>query len=197
MKKVYIVLTHTKTILSRLIKEFTKCEFSHVSISLDVDLNKMYSFGRLNAYNPFFAGFVHEYINKGTFKRFYKTKTKVYSLNVTDEEYVKIENTINQIKAEKEKYKFNIIGLVAAGVHKKIGNDHSFYCAEFVKYVLEKAGIKTNLPEIVKPEHFESLEDINEIYYGLLKKYRAPKDSLKDLIRENLLNKKKKKQGLI
>ena len=167
MKKVYIVLTHTKTILSRLIKEFTKCEFSHVSISLDIDLNKMYSFGRLNAYNPFFAGFVHEYINKGTFKRFYKTKTKVYSLNVTDEEYVKIENTINQIKAEKEKYKFNIIGLVAAGVHKKIGNDHSFYCAEFVKYVLENAGIKTNLPEIVKPEHFESLEDINEIYYGL------------------------------
>ncbi len=197
MKKVYIVLTHTKTILSRLIKEFTKCEFSHVSISLDVDLNKMYSFGRLNAYNPFFAGFVHEYINKGTFKRFYKTKTKVYSLNVTDEEYVKIENTINQIKAEKEKYKFNIIGLVAAGVHKKIGNDHSFYCAEFVKYVLEKAGIKTNLPEIVKPEHFESLEDINEIYYGLLKKYRAPKDSLKDLIRENLLTYSNQKQGLI
>ena len=197
MKKVYIVLTHTKTILSRLIKEFTKCEFSHVSISLDVDLNKMYSFGRLNAYNPFFAGFVHEYINKGTFKRFYKTKTKVYSLNVTDEEYVKIENTINQIKAEKEKYKFNIIGLVAAGVHKKIGNDHSFYCAEFVKYVLENAGIKTNLPEIVKPEHFESLEDINEIYYGLLKKYRAPKDSLKDLIRENLLNYSNQKQGLI
>lgn len=197
MKKVYIVLTHTKTILSRLIKEFTKCEFSHVSISLDVDLNKMYSFGRLNAYNPFFAGFVHEYINKGTFKRFYKTKTKVYSLNVTDEEYVKIENTINQIKAEKEKYKFNIIGLVAAGVHKKIGNDHSFYCAEFVKYVLENAGIKTNLPEIVKPEHFESLEDINEIYYGLLKKYRAPKDSLKDLIRENLLTYSNQKQGLI
>ena len=197
MKKVYIVLTHTKTILSRLIKEFTKCEFSHVSISLDIDLNKMYSFGRLNAYNPFFAGFVHEYINKGTFKRFYKTKTKVYSLNVTDEEYVKIENTINQIKAEKEKYKFNIIGLVAAGVHKKIGNDHSFYCAEFVKYVLENAGIKTNLPEIVKPEHFESLEDINEIYYGLLKKYRAPKDSLKDLIRENLLTYSNQKQGLI
>ena len=197
MKKVYIVLTHTKTILSRLIKEFTKCEFSHVSISLDVDLNKMYSFGRLNAYNPFFAGFVHEYINKGTFKRFYKTKTKVYSLNVTDEEYAKIEKTINQIKAEKEKYKFNIIGLVAAGVHKKIGNDHSFYCAEFVKYVLENAGIKTNLPEIVKPEHFESLEDINEIYYGLLKKYRAPKDSLKDLIRENLLTYSNQKQGLI
>ena len=197
MKKVYIVLTHTKTILSRLIKEFTKCEFSHVSISLDIDLNKMYSFGRLNAYNPFFAGFVHEYINKGTFKRFYKTKTKVYSLNVTDEEYAKIEKTINQIKAEKEKYKFNIIGLVAAGVHKKIGNDHSFYCAEFVKYVLENAGIKTNLPEIVKPEHFESLEDINEIYYGLLKKYRAPKDSLKDLIRENLLTYSNQKQGLI
>ena len=167
MRKIYIVLTHTKTILSRLIIEFTKYEFSHVSISLDVELKEMYSFGRLNAYNPFWAGFVHEYVNKGTFKRFYKTKTKIYSLTITDEQYEKIKELIDLIKTERKKYKFNILGLVAAGLHKKIGNDHSFYCAEFVKYVLEGANIKTNLPEIVKPEDFKNLENIEfqwEIY---------------------------------
>lgn len=35
MKKIYIILTHTGTILSKIIKEFTKDEFSHVSIALD------------------------------------------------------------------------------------------------------------------------------------------------------------------
>ena len=187
MRKIYIVLTHTKTILSRLIKEFTKYEFSHVSISLDVELKEMYSFGRLNAYNPFWAGFVHEYINKGTFKRFYKTRTKIYSLTITDEQYENIKKIISFIKSERKKYKFNILGLVAAGLHRKIGSDHSFYCAEFVKYVLEEANIKTNLPEIVKPEDFKNLDNIEEIYCGLLRKYRVPMGNLRELIRNNIL----------
>ena len=147
----------------------------------------MYSFGRLNAYNPFWAGFVHEYVNKGTFKRFYKTKTKIYSLTITDEQYEKIKELIDLIKTERKKYKFNILGLVAAGLHKKIGNDHSFYCAEFVKYVLEEANIKTNLPEIVKPEDFKNLDNIEEIYCGLLRKYRVPMGNLRELIRNNIL----------
>lgn len=36
MKKIYLILTHTGTNLSKLIKNYTKDEFSHVSISLDV-----------------------------------------------------------------------------------------------------------------------------------------------------------------
>ena len=47
MKKVYIVLTNTGTFLSRIVNVYTRKEFSHVSISLDENLNYMYSFGRL------------------------------------------------------------------------------------------------------------------------------------------------------
>ena len=90
----YIVLTHSGTALSKIIKGFTKDEFSHVSISLDKELNEMYSFGRLNPYNPFWGGFVHEYIDKGTFKRFYKTRSKIYSLNITEEQYEYKKNII-------------------------------------------------------------------------------------------------------
>ena len=62
MKKIYIILTHTGTALSTIIKYYTKDEFSHISISLDENLEEMYSFGRLNPYNPFLGGFVHESI---------------------------------------------------------------------------------------------------------------------------------------
>lgn len=175
MKKIYIVLTHTGTILSQIIKNYTKDEFSHVSISLDIELKEMYSFGRLNPYNPFWGGFVHEYINKGTFKRFCDTRVKVYSLEITEKQYEKIKNNIKQIEKERDSYKFNILGLLAAGFHKRIKMKRSFYCAEFVKYVMEKAEINIELPEVVKPEDFKKINGLQEIYIGLLRKYQTSK----------------------
>lgn len=175
MKKIYIVLTHTGTILSQIIKKYTKDEFSHASIALDIELKEMYSFGRLNPYNPFWGGFVHEYIDKGTFKRFYRTKTKIFSLAITDEQYESIKNKIKQIEQKKEEYTFNTLGLFAVGFHKRIKKEQSFYCAEFVKYVLEQAKIDTKLPETVKPEDFKKIEGLQEIYKGLLKEYQVSK----------------------
>lgn len=186
MKKIYIVLTYTGTILSRIIKTYTKDEFSHSSISMDLELKQMYSFGRLNPYNPFWGGFVHEGIGRGTFKRFRKTRAKIYELKVTDNQYEEMVKTIKLIDDNKEKYKFNILGLFAAGFHKKISEEKSFYCAEFVKYIIEKAGIKTNLPEIIKPEDFKSLEGLEQIYDGLLRKYKVPKSNMNRFVRNEL-----------
>ncbi len=194
MRKIYIVLTHTGTILSQIIKRYTKDEFSHVSISLDENLKEMYSFGRLNPYNAFWAGFVHEYIDKGTFKRFYKTRTKIYSLEITEAQYNDVKSIINQIQENKEEYKFNMLGLLAVGFHKKIKKEHSFYCAEFIKYVMENAGIKTELPEIVRPENFKNIEGLEEIYSGLLRKYKAPKIDVTRLLRNICMQ---KKEGII
>ena len=190
MKKIYIILTHTGTALSKIIKGFTKDEFSHVSIALDIELKEMYSFGRLNQYNPFWGGFVHEYIDKGTFKRFYKTRA------ITNEQYKSIKNTIEEINNNKGNYKFNIIGLFAAGFHKKIKKQKSFYCAEFVKYVMEKADVKSDLPDIVKPEDFKNIKGLQEIYGGLLRKYQSPKINVVESIRNNLLMYTNKKEGI-
>ena len=42
MEKIYIVLAHTGTLLSRLIKMRTGAEYTHVSIALDENLKNMY-----------------------------------------------------------------------------------------------------------------------------------------------------------
>ena len=198
MKKIYIILTHTGTTLSKIIKKYTKDEFSHVSISLDVKLENMYSFGRLKPYNPFIGGFVHEYINKGTYKRFYNTKAKMYSLEVDELQYDKLKRIINdiEIENEKERYKFNILGLLAVGFNKKISIKRSFYCAEFVKYVMEKSGININLPDIIKPEDFKKIDGLKLIYDGLLRKYKYKNEGIKDKIREKLLL-YKQKEGIV
>lgn len=171
MKKIYIILTYTGTILSKIVKIYTRREYSHVSISLNEDLTKMYSFGRLNPYNPFSGGFVHEEIDKGTFKRFKKTKTKIYSLEISEEQYEKLESIIEQMQAKKNLYKFNVIGLLGIMLNVKIKREKYFYCAEFVKYVLEQSQV-LELPELVKPEDFENVPGISEIYRGVLREYR-------------------------
>ena len=171
MRKIYIILTYTGTILSKIVKIYTRKEYSHVSISLNSDLTKMYSFGRINPYNPFSGGFVHEEIDKGTFKRFKKTKTKIYSLEIEEKKYEQLETIINNIQKRKNLYKFNIIGLLAVVLNVKIKRERHFYCAEFVKYVLEQSNVLT-LPDIVKPEDFEKVQGLLEVYKGVLKEYK-------------------------
>lgn len=171
MKKIYLVLTSTGTILSRIVKFYTKDEFGHSSISLDKELQQMYSFGRLNPYNPFLGGFVHEYIDKGTFKRFYKTTAKIYELNIEDEQYEKMNKLIDHFSKNKDNYKFNSSGLFAIALNKRIRREKYFYCAEFVKYILEESGLKLDLPELIRPECFKDIKGIKEIYSGLLQEY--------------------------
>lgn len=171
MKKIYIVLTYTGSILSKIVKMYTRREFSHVSIALDEDLQEMYSFGRTFAFCPFIAGFVHEQPNKGTFKRFKKTKTRVYSLEVPDNKYEKVLEIIKDFKENKKQYSFNIIGLACVVIHLKFKREKSFYCAEFVKYVLEQSQIKDSLPDLIKPEDFKEIEGLNVVYNGMLNEY--------------------------
>lgn len=171
MKKIYLILTHTGTPLANFIRFYTKDEFSHVSIALDSELQEMYSFGRLNPYNAFIGGFVHEYIDKGTFKRFKNTYARIYSMDIEDEKYDLLEQNIRKFQEKKDIYGFNIIGMFAVGLNKKIKFDKALYCAEFVKQMMDESQIENNLPEIVKPENFKDLEGLEEIYTGKLREY--------------------------
>ena len=170
MKKIYIVLTYTGTILAKIVRMYTKREFSHVSIALDEDLKEMYSFGRINAYNPCWGGLVHEGLDKGTFKRFKKTKARVYSLTVKEEQYDKVVEVIRNIQNNKFEYDFNVLGLAAVLINYKVKREKSFYCAEFVKYVLEESKI-CSLPEIIKPEDFKNIKNLNVVYNGVFQEY--------------------------
>lgn len=179
MRKIYVMLSHTGTILSRIIRLNTGAEYTHVSISLDEALKKMYSFGRINPYIAFLGGFVRESKNFGTFKRFKNTQVSIYELEIRDDQYEKIEEIIKYIKKNKSKYRFNILGLALAGINKKRNKPDTFYCAEFVKHILTQGGINVdNLPEVIKPEDFKKLENANLIYKGYLRNYTVEKLTL-------------------
>lgn len=169
--KIYIVVTRTGTFLSNLIKIYTKDEFTHSSISLDKELNQMYSFGRLNPYNPFYGGFVHEGIHKGTFKRFKKTEVAIYELEITKEKYERAKELITEIELNKKNYGFNILGLFLIAINRKRIKKNTFYCAEFVEYVLKNSKIHNEWPDLIRPENFKNIQNAKLVYKGLLQEY--------------------------
>ena len=180
-KHVYIVISQTGTLLSRLLKFVTKAEYNHASISLVPDLATMYSFGRKNPYNPFWAGFVTESARFGTFKRFSKTRIVVLDIAVSEAQYLAIQRRINTMMVLKQHYHYNYLGLWLAGLRICYRKKRCFYCSEFVKDLLEKQEVTglDQLQPIVQPIHFLSLPTAQQIYTGLLREYRFVKPAFR------------------
>lgn len=172
-KSVYVVLSQTGTMFSRALKFFTRAEYNHASISLTPTLDKMYSFGRLNPYNPFIGGFVEEGKNKGTFKRFYKTTAMVLEFKVSEEKYNAIKYFIEYFKTNQLDFHYNYLGVLFACFKKYHTSSKRFYCSEFVKTCLETFEIENaeELPKIIKPIDFLRLNNKNIIYQGFLQNY--------------------------
>lgn len=170
MKNIYIVISQTGTVLSRLIGLFSKSDYNHSSISLDESLDTMFSFGRLNPYDPLVGGFVKEGRNTGTFKRFSNTRVMVLKLPVWENSYEDIKEEIRQMYVCRNQYRYNYEGLFLAAVGIEVRHKWAFYCSQFVRNVLVKNRVIEvgSLPEVTKPKDFLNLSKAKIIYEGLL-----------------------------
>lgn len=172
-KKVYIVVSQSGTMPSRVLRKITGAPYNHVSISLQSDMKKMYSFGRRYKYYPFWGGFVEESPRSGTFARFPETKVKVLSLDVTDDQYIAISDTLDKMFQKRKKYHYDYLGVGLAYFKIRHQSEYSYYCSEFVKEILYWHGVKAveALPKVVLPIHFLALPGAELIYEGRLQDY--------------------------
>jgi hypothetical protein len=172
-KQLYIVISQTGTLLSRVLKAVSGAEYNHASISLSKDLNKMYSFGRKHPYNPFWGGFVIESPNIGTFKRFSDTVVMVLGVSVTEKQHLELGNKLDKMWTQRWKYRYNTIGLCLAFFRIAWKRKYHFYCSEFVGEVLISVGIdgcEKLQSSIIQPIHFLQLPH-TQLYCGKLSEY--------------------------
>ena len=108
-KKVYILLSKTKTVPSNLIKLMTREPYCHTSLALDISLDEMYSFARKGVYNPFNSGFISENIEKGIFGKHKGTRCAVYELKVTSKQYDRIQQELARFKKHPDRYGYNFM----------------------------------------------------------------------------------------
>lgn len=171
---IYIIATQTGTMLSRLLKIVTKAKYNHVSISLDPQLEQMYSFGRKYPYNPIIAGLVKENPHRGTFKRFPNTIAKIISIEIDKKDYDIIKNHIESMYAHKDDYHYNLQGVAYGYFNKTYKKDNYYYCSEFVREVLIKGHVVNEFffDDIVKPVDILEIANHKHVYEGLLKDYQ-------------------------
>jgi hypothetical protein len=171
-KKIYILLTDTGTILTRLIKSYTKKPYNHASIAFDAELMEVYSFGRKTARNPFIGGFVREDIDSVIFRQ---ADCALYSLNITAAEFQKMYQYIQEIASEKEKYRYNFIGLFGVLFQKPIKRKNAFFCSQFVASVLKESKVIDFEDEdlsLVKPSDLTYLANFELLFEGGLTDYQ-------------------------
>lgn len=170
MPNIYIVLTQSGTVLSRLIKLYTRQSFSHVSIAFDAELKEMYSFGRKKETNPFIAGFVQENPKCDLLKN---ADCAVFSCYVTEKQYLHLRKQIQFYKSNCDQYKYNFIGLLAVMCRLKLNRSNAFFCSQFIATILRNAGLSLggHSTFFMTPSDFLKLSYLNFIYNGKLKNY--------------------------
>ncbi len=181
MKKayLYIVLTRTNTVISRLIHLFTRDRYTHATLSLDKDLQEMYSFARKYTHNPFVGRFKQEHLEEGIYKKAKHLPGVVLEIEVPLKNYAEARDVVEQFIANRSRYKYNVRGLIYGLLNKPTTRDDRFLCSQFVYYVLNESGIVDfHIPaNLVRPDDFLDL-DAHIIYEGNLKDLVAEDEGL-------------------
>lgn len=167
-KSVYLLLTDTGTIFTKIIKLYTGKTYNHASIAFDESLREVYSFGRKNPHNPFIGGFVQEDITEGLFQQ---ASCAIFEMTITAREYNAMQQYVKQIEAEKGNYRYNLIGLFGVMMKVELSRKNAFFCSEFVANVLSHSDqIEFEKPcSFVTPYDLQILMEMQLVYQGKLK----------------------------
>ncbi len=117
MKTIYILLTRSGTLLSKLVYAATGASYTHASMAFDAELSCLYSSTRKNGYTMFPAGPSKEYLNKGVFRLRDDAPCALYALEVSDEAYSHALCRAEEFMRHSEEYSFNILGLILCALH--------------------------------------------------------------------------------
>ncbi|MBL4936872.1 hypothetical protein JK636_14020 [Clostridium sp. YIM B02515] len=167
---VYLIFSKTGTWLSRALNIFSDTKYVHASISFDDSFSKMYSFGRTNPSNPFSGGFVEENLFDGVYKNNPLSECIIYKVKITDKQYDCLLKEVQLFQSEKDKYRYNFLGLFGVLVNRPLKRKDHYFCTQFVSEILIKSEIyyTQKMPELIKPSDLFLVHNKELIYEGLI-----------------------------
>lgn len=172
---IYIIQMHTGTIPAKLVRNFTRYEYSHVAISLNKDCSTLYSFGRKSLNNVLNGGFVSQKRTDEFFKKFKNTKCRIYEICVTEEQYNCLSSILQDMKQHEKKYKYDFVGILPRTIGLPITFKNKYVCSYFVADILEKSKIYSFNKKtcFATPKDFENIDGAKLIYVGSYDEYTA------------------------
>lgn len=169
-ENIFILLTDTGTWLSKTVKKYTNTPYNHASLSLDPNLEHLYSFGRKRIHNPFYGGFLKEDVLHGVYRKFPNTDCLILKLEITERQKEKITRLIRTFEQREDCYIYNFIGLFGIIFKTPIEFKSMYFCSQFVSEVINRAGITLwDKPHsLVTPNDFRTLPYAIKVYEGKL-----------------------------
>lgn len=171
MKTIYILLTRSGTLLSRLVHLFTGDSFTHASISFEPTLQPLYSSARKNGETMFPAGPCREYFHRGFFHKNRNIPCALYEIKVSQEQYEQALLETDWIISRSDEYRFNILGLLLCRLNIPLRREKKFFCSQFVAEILRRSDALSlpKVPSLMRPMDYASLPEANCLYQGLLR----------------------------
>lgn len=167
---IYVLLTDTGTLFTRMIKLFTKAPMNHASIAFDPELREVYSFGRKRVSNPWVGGFVKEDLTSELFRQ---ASCVIYRVPVTSKTYKTIRARIRDFERNKHQYTYNLLGLIGVLFNWRIRRKRAYFCTQFVATVLQEGGVRlcAKPPELTTPNDLAQASALQPLYRGSLQQY--------------------------
>ena len=174
-KDIYIVLSSTDTVLGKVIQKKLGVSYNHCSLSLDENLERIYSFGRKTYWHMFSAGFVHESKSSGFYKHYEKTRILVMKISVTSHQWFQIQKELSLFIATSHQYSYSLIGLIYCELGMPIKRKNKYFCSQFVTEVLNRSGLSLfEKPEtLIRPHDYLQLSQMKIVYRGEIGAYHA------------------------
>lgn len=186
VKKGYILLTDTRSVLTRLIRLYTKEPYNHASIAFDPELSEVYSFGRKSERNPFIGGFVKEDLKS---RLLVEANCAIYSFEATEDQLDKMREYVREMAEKKSQYRYNFLGLFGFIINKPIDRKNHFFCSQFVASVLAEGHVLmfSKPLALIAPSDFRNLVNFELVYQGRLMDYKVNRKNLKRNQKLNLM----------
>ena len=167
--RIYILEMYSKTVPSRAIRFFSRHPYSHIAISMTPRCDIIYSFGRKRLDTILHGGFVEEHQTGPFFSRYHDTACRIAALDVSREQYERVERQLAYLKDHEAEYRYDYIGLLLRCLHIPVTFRNKYVCSYFVAALLQYAGV-LNCPKdpyFMTPADFSLLPASEEIYVGV------------------------------
>lgn len=180
MKSIYLLLTRSTSVPSRLIGLFTSEPFTHVSLAFDPDLTVLYSFARKYPAVPLPAGLMEEHLDRGFYRRQGNIPCALLQIDVPDKIYFRAKTFVYNMFQCRKDYHYNFFGLLLCRLRIPHDTPNQYFCSQFVSTVLAESGA-LELPKpasLMHPFDFCSIDGLHVLYLGGLSDLRTRRTAL-------------------
>lgn len=170
MKKIYLLLTRSRTITARLVYFVTSDPYTHISFSFSEDLSPLYSSARKNGRTLFPAGPCKEDLRKGYYSKHPNIPCVLFALSVPDKAYESAKAEVQRIMDNASQYHYNIPGLLLCKLGIPHNSSNSFFCSQFAAHILGKSNCLKlpKDPSLMRPVDYIELPSLELLHRGTL-----------------------------